>query len=58
MGICPQFDILWNELTAKEHLKLFATLKGVPPRQIEQEADRLLEEVKLADVGHVTAGVC
>ncbi len=28
MGICPQFDILWDELTAQEHLQLFAKLKG------------------------------
>ena len=28
MGVCPQFDILWNELTAKEHLQIFAKLKG------------------------------
>jgi ABC-type multidrug transport system ATPase subunit len=28
MGVCPQFDILWNELTAAEHLYIFARLKG------------------------------
>jgi len=28
MGVCPQFDILWEELTATEHLKMFAKLKG------------------------------
>ena len=28
MGVCPQFDILWDELTAKEHLHMFAKLKG------------------------------
>jgi len=27
IGICPQFDVLWNELTAREHLELFASLK-------------------------------
>lgn len=29
MGVCPQFDILWEELTAAEHLKMFAKLKGI-----------------------------
>ena len=23
MGVCPQFDVLWNELTAREHLSFY-----------------------------------
>ena len=23
MGVCPQFDVLWNELTAREHLYFY-----------------------------------
>lgn len=23
MGVCPQFDVLWNELTAREHLRFY-----------------------------------
>ena len=29
MGVCPQHDILWPELTAREHLEIFAELKGI-----------------------------
>ena len=29
-GYCPQFNILWDELTAREHLTLFARLRNVP----------------------------
>ncbi|ORY27578.1 hypothetical protein BCR33DRAFT_725456, partial [Rhizoclosmatium globosum] len=29
MGICPQFDILWEELTIEEHLYFYARLKGI-----------------------------
>jgi len=28
MGVCPQFDILWDELTAEEHLYMFSKLKS------------------------------
>lgn len=28
IGVCPQFDILWDELTAEEHLFMFAKLKS------------------------------
>jgi ABC-type glutathione transport system ATPase component len=30
MGVCPQFDLLWPQLTVEEHLTFYARLKGVP----------------------------
>ena len=27
MGVCPQHDILWEQLTGREHLELFAALR-------------------------------
>ncbi|RUS68936.1 hypothetical protein EGW08_023299, partial [Elysia chlorotica] len=33
-GICPQHNILYNELSCREHLEIFANIKGVPPKQI------------------------
>ncbi|KAK9831648.1 hypothetical protein WJX74_004219 [Apatococcus lobatus] len=47
MGVCPQFDILFGALTGREHLLLFAAIKGIPRQQQAQEASRLLEQVKL-----------
>lgn len=29
MGVCPQFDILWEEMTGAEHVELFCALKSV-----------------------------
>lgn len=28
LGVCPQFDILWPEITVLEHLALYAAIKG------------------------------
>jgi ATP-binding cassette subfamily A (ABC1) protein 3 len=28
LGICPQFDILWPDLTVYEHLQLYGAIKG------------------------------
>ena len=28
LGVCPQFDILWPDLTTAEHLELYAAIKG------------------------------
>ncbi|CAI5957490.1 unnamed protein product [Closterium sp. NIES-64] len=50
MGVCPQFDILWDRLTSQEHLYLFARIKGLLPSQIPKECSMLLEEVKLTNV--------
>jgi len=30
IGYCPQFDALLENLTAKEHLFLYAAIKGIP----------------------------
>ena len=32
IGICPQHDVLFPELTVDEHLRLFASIKGVPSK--------------------------
>lgn len=34
MGVVPQFDILWGDLTASEHMKIFSLIKGVPKNEI------------------------
>ncbi|KRX02291.1 P-loop containing nucleoside triphosphate hydrolase [Pseudocohnilembus persalinus] len=52
MGVCPQFDILWGELTAYQHLKLFCMLKGINKNQIEDEINRRLSQVELTHVKH------
>ena len=35
-GICPQFDILWDELTAHEHLYMYCKIKRVSAQKIEE----------------------
>ena len=35
MGYCPQFDGLDDMLTAREHLQLYARLRGVPQRDVK-----------------------
>lgn len=56
LGICPQHDILWNELTAKEHLVLFGQLKGLSKATSTQEAEGFLKKVKLEHVANKQVG--
>ena len=49
LGYTPQFDALWDELTGREHLELFAAIKGasansvtnvIQKMELEQYADK------------------
>jgi len=47
MGVCPQFDILWPELTVEEHLLFYARLKGVGPKNEKVRVEAAMKEVYL-----------
>ena len=34
IGVCPQFDTVWPELTVWEHFKLYARRKGTPTNEV------------------------
>eukprot|EP01135_Chromosphaera_perkinsii_P005891 Nk52_evm24s370 gene=Nk52_evmTU24s370 len=57
IGLCAQFDILWNELTAREHIELYAMLKYFCPTEnaisfseIPSYCEGLLKKVHLDKV--------
>lgn len=47
LGVCPQHDVLWGDLTALEHMKLFGNLKDIPRKDMENEIATLLADVQL-----------
>lgn len=49
IGVCPQFDLLWPDLTVEEHLKFYSILKMVKSEFIEQEINSLLKDVDLEE---------
>jgi ABC-type Na+ transport system ATPase subunit NatA len=56
MGVCPQHDILWPDLTAAEHLRLFAEFKGMSMSDIPPEIKKRLIDVDLLAVENIEAG--
>lgn len=50
VGVCKQDDFLWPDLSAREHLELFAGLRGVSPEAIPTVVQEWLESVDLSDV--------
>eukprot|EP00736_Rhodelphis_marinus_P006281 Rmarinus@m.16243 len=52
MGVCPQHNILFDELTCEEHLRLFAAFKGVPSENVEKEVQAMITELGLTEKAH------
>lgn len=47
VGYCPQTDPLIDHLSAREHIRLFAVLKGVPLYRLEAQVEDLVARVGL-----------
>lgn len=47
LGLCPQHNILFDDLTVAEHIHFFAKLKGLNKKQIDQEIDTYLNLLEL-----------
>lgn len=52
IGFCPQFNLLFDDLTVYEHLKFFGKLKN---NFDEAEIDSMLDIIKLSDKKHALA---
>ncbi|KAI8053071.1 hypothetical protein BDF22DRAFT_733929 [Syncephalis plumigaleata] len=50
LGVCPQHDILWLKLTAREHLRYFARIKGVANNEVEGAVEEMIQMLDLAPV--------
>jgi ATP-binding cassette subfamily A (ABC1) protein 3 len=55
LGICPQHDVLFDDLTVEEHLLFFAQLKRVAKDSLSSLVQRAIEEVKLSSKAHAKA---
>ncbi|KAG1674978.1 hypothetical protein FOA52_014773 [Chlamydomonas sp. UWO 241] len=49
MGVCPQDNLLWESLTAREHLRFFGRLKGLSGTSLESAVTATLVGVRLGD---------
>ena len=49
LGICPQHDVLFDKLTQKEHLNMFAVYKGIPSEKREEEIEKILVDMGIKE---------
>ena len=46
LGMCPQHNILWDNLTVTEHMYAFGRLRGIKPfKHLKARVTTLIEEV-------------
>uniref|UniRef100_A0A8D2ZG77 P-type phospholipid transporter n=1 Tax=Scophthalmus maximus TaxID=52904 RepID=A0A8D2ZG77_SCOMX len=56
MGYCPQFDAIDELLTGREHLHLYARLRGVPEPEISRVAEWAIQKLGLSECAGQSAG--
>ncbi|XP_053533603.1 phospholipid-transporting ATPase ABCA1 isoform X1 [Ictalurus punctatus] len=47
LGMCPQHNVLFNDLTVEEHIYFYARLKGRSSEEVKQEIDQMIKDVGL-----------
>eukprot|EP00164_Ancoracysta_twista_P005178 GFYU01007075.1.p1 GENE.GFYU01007075.1~~GFYU01007075.1.p1 ORF type:complete len:370 (-),score=136.61 GFYU01007075.1:270-1232(-) len=47
MGYCPQFDSLWGELTGREHLEIYAEIKGIRSDRVQRVVTNVIDRMEL-----------
>uniref|UniRef100_A0A8B9G513 ATP binding cassette subfamily A member 3 n=1 Tax=Amazona collaria TaxID=241587 RepID=A0A8B9G513_9PSIT len=52
LGLCPQHDVLFDNMTVEEHLHFYAGLKGYPPSKCPEEINHVLRILNLEDKRH------
>jgi ATP-binding cassette subfamily A (ABC1) protein 5 len=55
MGYCPQNDILWKELTLREHLELFLRIRGYTAQESKAYATQYIQILGLEEHQHKRA---
>jgi len=55
MGYCPQSDILWKELTLREHLELFLNIRGYSTEESKEYATKYINSLGLEEHQHKRA---
>ncbi|XP_046959913.1 phospholipid-transporting ATPase ABCA3-like [Vanessa cardui] len=55
IGLCPQHNVLFNELTVREHLEFFSKLKGYSGQELDEEIDNLIDRLEMQEKRHYLA---
>lgn len=49
LGVCPQHDILFDDLTVREHLNLYCAFKGVDKPLVPESVHKMIRDLDLQE---------
>lgn len=47
ISVCPQYDLLWLDLTVEENMRLVGLFKGISPKEIDSQIEMVLRKINL-----------
>ncbi|RKP18982.1 hypothetical protein ROZALSC1DRAFT_29376, partial [Rozella allomycis CSF55] len=50
IGICAQYDILYDELTVRDHLEFYAEMKGLERRLVLESIQKSVHELRMNEI--------
>ena len=56
IGYCPQFDGILDSLTGRQHLELFARLRGYHGQRLQEMVESTLTQLQLVEYGGRVVG--
>eukprot|EP00483_Globobulimina_turgida_P001928 UN01930 len=56
IGYCPQFDAIFDLLTAREHLTIYGMIKGLNENDIDNQSNKLINSLSLSPYANKMAG--
>ncbi|XP_067637687.1 phospholipid-transporting ATPase ABCA3 isoform X2 [Eurosta solidaginis] len=55
LGICPQHNVLFDDMSVANHIVFFSRLKGLKGAEIQAEVDKYLKMIELEDKANVAS---
>lgn len=56
MGMCPQYNAIWDQLTVKENLNFISRVKGLSGAQFDNNVELIINTLDLKEFMHTRAG--
>ncbi|EDW27108.1 GL16575 [Drosophila persimilis] len=55
LGICPQHNVLFDEMSVANHIRFFSRMKGLRGKAVEHEVNKYLKMIELEDKANVAS---
>jgi ABC-type multidrug transport system ATPase subunit len=56
LGICMQQDVIWEDMSVRDHLLLFGRLRGLHGQKLRSNVDKMLQSLGFPEKANSMAG--